>query len=138
MVEKDLKAYGATLRTLQDCQEALAEFTAILRAPKSQVISFQPFCESNGESDLPLKIDHLMKLEKARDEAKEKLDGSAQMLAYIFDKLDKPCEKEFLLDHYLLGLRFDAIERKRKRGRSSLFRDRESILRQIANITFVY
>ena len=138
MIEKDLKSYCKSFRLFKDCEEALVEFTSKLRAPKTQVISFLPFSASDGESDLPYKIDHLVKLEKARDAAKDKLDGSAQMLAYIFNLLDRPTEKEFLLDHYLYGMRYEAIERKRKRSRTSLFRDRASILAQIANLTFVY
>ena len=138
MIEKDLKTYGKTLRIYKGCQEALTEFTVRIRSPKTQTISFVPFSESNGESDLPYKIDQLVKLEKARDAAKDKLDGLTKMLAYVFNILDRPTEKEFLLDHYLCGLRYDAIEKKRKRSRTSLFRDRASILAQIANITFVY
>ena len=138
MVEKDLKLYCRMLKTVRICEEALAEFTSVLRSPKSQIISCLPFSASDGESDLPYKIDHLVKLEKARDEAKDKLEGSAKVLEYVFDRLDKPCEKEFLIDHYLFGLKFNAIERKRNRSRTSLFRDRASILKQIENITFVY
>ena len=138
MIEKDLKSYCNNLRLFKDCEEALVEFTAKLRSPKTQIISFMPFSASDSESNLPYKIDRLVKLEKARDAAKNKLDGSVQMLAYIFNLLDRPTEKEFLLDHYLYGMRYSAIERKRKRSRTSLFRDRASILAQIANLTFVY
>jgi hypothetical protein len=137
MTERDLYSYRDARRKLINCEEALFSIKTALTSPKAQVISFMPFSESSGESTLPDKMDKYIRLEESRDRQFEKMKNSVLLLGFVFDKLDKPTEREYLLDRYFFGLSANAICRKRRRGRSSIYRDRDVILKTIAKLTFV-
>jgi hypothetical protein len=137
MKEADLYIYRDAYNRYTEAEEELQAFKPALISPKAPVISFLPFSESTGESNLPEKIDRLIRLEAKRDKAKEVLEKAVDMLHYIIEHLDRPREREYLIDRYVRGLATTTISAKRGRARASLYRDRNSILEQIAKITYI-
>jgi hypothetical protein len=63
MTERDLYSYRDARRKLLNCEEAIFSIKTDICSPKSQVISFMPFSESTGESNLPDKMDRYIRLE---------------------------------------------------------------------------
>ncbi len=136
MTEKNLFAYLDAKARFDNLKAALAEYKTAIFSPKSQVISFLLFSESNGESNLPDKLDTFVKLEAARDKAHDEMERGLACLTYIMDLLDRPTERQYLLDRYFFGIPTARIALNRNRGRTSLYRDRDGILEKISQLTF--
>jgi hypothetical protein len=136
MTEKTLFTYLDAKMKFDNLMAALAEYKNKLLSPKTQILSFLPFSESTGESNLPDKLDTLIRLESARDKARDEMEKGISLLTYLMEILDRPTERQYLLDRYFFGIPTARIALNRNRGRTSLYRDRDGILEKISQLTF--
>ena len=134
MTEYDLLCYIRAKNALKRAEEAFAESSVIYHPPTSTV-SFMPKEHSDDVEKVTSRINEKDARGSMIRKANESIDRAFSILEKVSAVLVREEDKNFLWNFYFHGLTYQQIEDKYGRSKSSLYRDRKSVLSQIKNLS---
>lgn len=134
MTENDLKKYG-TARSIRDREiDKLKQLEALLYEAPSPKISPMPFSGNTGSDRVPSLTVKLVEQQERLAKANALLDKALEVLIYVEERLDCEFQKEFLVNHYRLGMSYEDMVKKEHRSLRSLYRDKDKLLSAVSRL----
>lgn len=134
MTESDLKKYMNALRARDIEKDKLKQLEALLYEAPSPKISPLPFSGCGGEDRVPSLTVKLVEQQERLDNANKLLAKALDILTFVEDRLDCEFQKEFLVNHYRLGMPYEDIAVKEHRSLCSLYRDKAKLISAVSRM----